>query len=220
MDSVSNESLATLLTHERLATYLKVSNDDLTAALQLYNWNIDVTTAALAMTAMVEIPLRNALDHQLTCWAHGRGSQSWFDLAPLYTQGRRDLAKATQRAGAGRRPPTHVRFVAVLSFGFWRFLLSRRYLTTLWIPALQHAFPNTDLDANSLQRSIENDVQQLHFLRNRAAHHEPLLRRDLHDDLERARHVMTCISPVARNWLDGRQLVSDVVAKRPKPPPI
>lgn len=98
--------------------------------------------------------------------------------------------------------------------------LSRRYLTTLWIPALQNAFPNTDLDANSLQRSIENDVQQLHFLRNRAAHHEPLLRRDLHDDLDRARRVMTCISPVAGNWLDERQLISDVVAARPEPPHI
>ncbi len=128
-------------------------------------------------------------------------------------------AKATQRAGAGHRQPTHGRIVAELSFGFWRFLLSRRYLTTLWIPALQNAFPNTDLDANSLQRSIENDDQQLHFLRNRAAHHEPLLRRDLHDDLERARRVMTCISPVARNWLDERQLISDVVAQRPTPPP-
>lgn len=147
MDSVSNETLATLLTHERLATYLKASNDDLTAALQPYNWNIDVTTAALAMTAMVEVPLRNVLDHQLTCWAHRRGSHSWFDLAPLDTQGRRDLAKATQRAGAGRRQPTHGRIVAELSFGFWRFLLSRRYLTTLWIPALQNAFTNTDLDA-------------------------------------------------------------------------
>ncbi len=97
MDSVSNETLATLLTHERLAPYLTGSNDDLTAALHLYTSNIDVTTAALAMTAMGEIPLRNALDHQLTCWAHGRGSESWFDLAPLDTQGRRDLAKATQR---------------------------------------------------------------------------------------------------------------------------
>lgn len=98
MDIVSDEALASLLTHERLATYLAASNGDVSAALALYNWNIDVSAAALAVTAMVEIPLRNALDHQLTCWALKRGSDSWFDLAPLDGQGRRDLAKATQRS--------------------------------------------------------------------------------------------------------------------------
>jgi hypothetical protein len=53
------------------------------------------------------------------------------------------------------------------------------------------------------------------YLRNRAAHHEPIHRRDLMSDLERAIALLECVDPVAAAWCRGREAVSDVVARRP-----
>lgn len=207
--------LAKLITRERLGSYLDASGGDLSRALKLYDWNIDLAASALSLTAMVEITLRNALDAQMVEWAKTRSAEPWWEVAPLDPQGKKDVAAAIRRARRGGRQLTHGAVVAELNFGFWRYLMSRKYLTTLWIPALHRAFPGTRLDANAAQRCLERDVQTLLFLRNRAAHHEPLLRRDLADDLSRARRVMDAVDPVALTWLSTRERLSTTAAARP-----
>lgn len=61
-----------------------------------------------------------------------------------------------------------------MSFGFWRYLSSAAHEKTLWVPYLHHGFrPGTD------RRELDRRVTALHRLRNRIAHHEPLLREDV-----------------------------------------
>jgi hypothetical protein len=213
-DAVDYERLMHLLTAERLGSYVRAC-DDVDAAFALYEWNIEVSAAAMSMTAMVEVLVRNALDEQMRKWADERGAVDWLATAPLDDRGRRDVVKARGRASRGRRAATHGHVVAELSLGFWRYLVSRRYLTSLWIPALQHAFPHRTDDANRRQRSVEQDLDQLLFLRNRAAHHEPLHRRDLTADLDRAKALAAGIDPTAHAWLTGRETLSDVLRHRP-----
>ena len=105
--------------------------------------------------------------------------------------------------------------MAELNFGFWRFLMARRYLTSLWVPALQHAFPYAPGDARQKQRTLEGHAQQLLFLRNRAAHHEPLHRRNLAVDLDSSLQLVGAIHPAARVWVAGSQKLDQVLAKRP-----
>jgi hypothetical protein len=61
--------------------------------------------------------------------------------------------------------------VAELPFGFWRYLLERRYQTTLWPQALRHDFPHLSAGGRSMLRDTGLDLQGL---RNRSAHHEPI----------------------------------------------
>lgn len=214
-DVVDYVRLQHLLTAERLGSYMAATGDDIDAAFALYEWNIDVAGAALSLTAMVEVVVRNALDRQMQAWAAARGGEEWFAIAPLDGRGRADIRKATERAARGRKPVTHGHVVAELSFGFWRFLMGRRYLTSLWIPALQHAFPWADADAQQRQLSMEGHAQQLLFLRNRAAHHEPLHRRDLGRDLDRAAALVGAVDATAADWISHKEGLLNLLQARP-----
>lgn len=212
---VDYQQLLTLLTAERLGSYLSAAEGDLDAAFALYEWNIEAAAAALSLTAMIEVVLRNALDKEMRTWAAARDESDWLAAAPLDTQGLTDITKARERAARGRQTVTHGHVVAELNFGFWRYLMSRRYLTPLWIPALQHAFPHATGDARRKQRILEGHTQQLLYLRNRAAHHEPLHRRDLRADLDRSLQLAQAIHPTARSWVSAHQQLGQVLERRP-----
>jgi hypothetical protein len=63
--------------------------------------------------------------------------------------------------------------IAELTFGFWRYLSTTAHHHPLWIPYLHNAFtPST------ARQAVDAPVGRLHQLRNRIAHHEPLLRRN------------------------------------------
>ena len=203
-----------LLTAERLSSYLAAAGGDLAGALALYEWNMDVAAAVLTTTGMVEVLVRNAFDSQLLRWAGRRGASEWFDIVPLDDQGRHDLR--TARARASRRgPEVHGRVVAELTFGFWRYLTASRYLTSLWVPATAAAFPHGSADLRSRRREVEERLQRVHFVRNRAAHHEPVHRRDLTRDLAAAVDLSAWLSPDAAAWVTARSRMRAVIDARP-----
>jgi len=173
------ETIRDLLTSDRLRSYLASCDQDLSRALELYEWNLSASAAIMQTTAMVEVVVRNALDAQLVAWAGGRGSQTWLDTIPLDARGLADVAKARDRAtNYGRAVLTHGKVVAELSFGFWRYLTAQRYHASLWVPALHAAFPGGDDDLRTRRRDVERHLADLMLVRNRAAHHEPIHRRN------------------------------------------
>lgn len=93
--------------------------------------------------------------------------------------------------------------------------MSRRYLTSLWVPALQHAFPRADGNARHKQRVLEGHTQQLLFVRNRAAHHEPLHRRSLDADLNRSLELVRAIHPTAGDWVATKEQLGNALTLRP-----
>lgn len=177
--------LLPLVTAERLGSYLRASGGDIADAFALYEWNMRAAASVMELTSMVEVLARNALDRELRDWAHRRhGGASWFDVAPLDRQGAADVQKARDRATRrGRRPEVHGRVIAELPLGFWRYLVESRYLTALWIPATHRAYPGGASDLRTRQKDVAFRMQQLNFVRNRAAHHEPIHARDLGKDL-------------------------------------
>lgn len=213
----SYEAIRGHLTNERLSSYFQSSSGDLTGAFHLYEWNMGAAAAVLSMTSMVEVIVRNALDKELTQWAESKADAgAWFDLVPLDRQGSSDLKKARERATRhGRHKEIHGKVVAELSLGFWRFLVESRYLTTLWVPATHRAFPVGPTDLRHRQRAVAKRLQQLTFVRNRAAHHEPIHRRDLTRDLGDAIELSTWVSPDAGAWVQAKSTLESVVASKP-----
>lgn len=155
----------------------------------------------------------------------GRGKRSPFvraeharrgDAVQLDQQGNLDLIEARARATRnGRRSEVHGRVIAELSFGFWRYLVESRYLTALWTPALHRSFPYGPQDVLTRQRQVRSRVQQLHFVRNRAAHHEPIHQRDLRRDLDAALDLLGWVHPVAAEWAADVTSLSAVLDARP-----
>lgn len=216
--SWSPEVIRDLLTADRLRSYLASCGDDLDAALRLYDWNLAASGAVLQTTAMVEVVVRNAVDDQLVEWAARRGAGSWLAAIPLDRRGRADIDKARRRAtGFGRERLDHGKVLAELSFGFWRYLMAQRYHASLWVPVLHRAFSGGEVDLRERRRRVERHLADLMLVRNRAAHHEPIHRRDLTQDLAAAVEVLAWIHPDAGAWLAEKSAIPTIIAAR-RPP--
>lgn len=212
-----HSELLSLVTAERLGSYLRASGGDVSDAFDLDEWHMRAAASVMELTSMVEVLTRNALDRVLRDWAHRRHSgASWLDVVPLDQQGSADIQKARDRATRrGRRPEVHGRVIAELPLGFWRYLVESRYLTALWVPATHHAFPAGDPDLRSRQKQVAFRMQQLNFVRNRAAHHEPIHARDLSRDLQFAMDLAAWISPAARKWVDATSSLPSIISSKP-----
>jgi hypothetical protein len=165
------------LSPARLSTYLTATGGDLDAAVDLYRWNAAVSAALWESIGHTEVVLRNATHDALSARHAAKGRQGqWYDdpARELDQHARDDVGKAIRRIKAGASPPEG-KVVAELSFGFWRFLLAKRYTAGLW-PALRPAFPFL---ASSDRLQLEAPVERVHKLRNRVAHHEPVIAQDL-----------------------------------------
>jgi hypothetical protein len=207
------------LSAERLGPYLVATDQDLAAAFALYEWNITAAASVLSTVAMAEVVVRNAMDTQLRGWATARrGGTSWLDAAPLDAQGRVDVSKArgyAQRTHRGGGPLPHGKVVAELNLGFWRYLAASRYFTGLWTPALHRAFPAGPGKPQNRRSAVEDRLQRLLTVRNRAAHHEPIFRRNLHRDLESAVELVGWVCADSAAWIVARSTLDEVLAAKP-----
>jgi hypothetical protein len=100
-----------------------------------------------------------------------------------------------------RKPVSPGRVVAELSFGFWVKLLGpgwrNRYEHSLWVPALHKAFSGARVDPGLpafTRKEIYHPIEALLMFRNRLAHHAPIYRRHLAQDLKSIERVATWLN--------------------------
>jgi hypothetical protein len=154
------------ITKERLTRYLRATAQDLPQALQLYEYNVALSEALYGLLHGLEVSVRNVVHETLST---GYKTPAWYDKAPLTQYWKDHVKDARKKAGAGATPG---KVIAELTFAFWVDLLSKRNKNPLWLGrGLKNAFPNTTLSRADLHRRLK--VVQL--LRNRIAHHEPVL---------------------------------------------
>ncbi|RFA16786.1 hypothetical protein B7R21_01335 [Subtercola boreus] len=186
-------------THHRAALVRAISPDRLRAfrlesarsgrdELRLYLWDRDLSAAAIADIAILEVALRNAMNDALT---RSSGRPDWYRQAMgLDNRSLQAVARAWNDVPESRRTPGRV--VAQLMFGFWRNLLEaggdvgfgplKRSVDyeDLWRASLHSAFRGGRAVAlaehGQFTRAWTLDtVKEVQAIRNRAAHHEPLL---------------------------------------------
>jgi len=210
---LDSSKLELSLSSDRLQPYLRACGGDLTQALRLYEWNVQVSGAFFESLSIVEIAVRNALSARLS-EHHGSLAGYWHDdpLGVLSPQAVDDVNKARRRVRELGRPESPGRVVAELSFSFWKFLLARRYEATLWTPHLRHAFPHLRPQS---REHVFAALETLNVVRNRVAHHEPIYRRDLNGDMLTLFRVLDWIEPDVRLWAASISRLPTILALRP-----
>ncbi|MBU3718818.1 MAG: hypothetical protein FGM45_11005 [Actinobacteria bacterium] len=215
LGGIKSEVLLQRLSAERLSTYLAATHGDIDRAIRLYEWNAEVSAALFEVIGHVEVVLRNAIHEQMTAWCRANGhDENWFLNGHGFLDDRavRDVAKALGRVRSSGRDTSPDRLVSTLSFGFWRFLLTNRYKTTLWPSSLRGAFP---LLVKGTDAELFGAISRIHALRNRVAHHEPIFRRRLDFDLLDAYLVARAIDPAIETWIRERSRVEQLLETRP-----
>lgn len=214
--STTLDTLFERLSAERLQPYVAAVGGDRTAALRLYEWNTAISGAFYETLQIFEVILRNACHRELTIW-HGDHPGEWFSdpRKILDERARQDIQKVAERLAKEHKEATTGRVIAELSFGFWRFLLTKRYTDSLWIPHLRYAFPG--LPEGHDRQNVDRTIRPIHELRNRIAHHEPIHGYPLAGYLQRIQEVTSWICPVSSAWMTVLTRVSAVLDRRPSP---
>lgn len=191
----------------------------------LYLWNTQVTKALLEDIQHTEVLLRNRVDTVLS----SNYGPRWYIVPaiPFSSKARKSIGKAIRRAGtAGGAAPPPGRVIAELSFDFWSFLFTRTYATTVW-PKFQHtlvADPSNDADTVAVPtlHEFKSKVDIVYQLRNRCAHHEPIICSDIEEEcsrLDRAQEAIALltrwIEPDASKWIVAHSRVAELRSKRP-----
>jgi hypothetical protein len=197
---------------ERLGTYQAAVGGDLDQAVALYEWNATMSGAFWITLGHVEVLVRNAMHRQLTDWSTRTYREPRWYLDPgrvLDERRHQQIAKAREQATRDRRQETPGRVVAELTFGFWPFLLTRTYDRSLW-PHLRGAWPG-----QRLRRDVHGPLADLHELRNRIGHHEPIYNRPLKELHTKALDLACWTCPDTGAWIASRCQVLAVLQTRP-----
>lgn len=214
-----NPDFEEALSLERFARYLKWAEGDRTRALELYTLNTQLSEALYTPLQVLEIALRNRIHVVLKDALHDR----WFEEEGflLVENQRRQLAKAHEELADTGKNSTPGRIVAALTFSFWTSMLSPDY-EVLWQKTL-HRIARRENGKGLRRKDLSGPLAPIRTLRNRVAHHEPIIQWNLSKHYENIVHLTRCLAPAAADWCEGHSRFPEVhpaeritLAKPPK----
>lgn len=184
--------------------------------LELYAWNAHASTAMMLPAHFAEVLTRNAVSDALTTaygpqwpWANDFELSLPNPYPPVYNP-RRDLINVRSKH------PTTGKVIADLKFAFWGQMFTARHHGRIWKSQILATFPNsTETDAKALRKRIHADLDDIRDLRNRIAHHEPILTRNLSDDHARMLDLVHLRSAETSSWLAAINEAGPAIAARP-----
>lgn len=200
---------------KRFARYLDAAGDDVALARILYEWNVELSAELFKLLSTVELILRNALSSSLSALHRSRGGDgNWllnhaFGLTPHHKRHGDDAIARLSRRG---QTLTLDSMIPELNFGFWRYLLAKRYIAKFWAAAFRNELPGV---GNDEVRGFVSRVGRLHEIRNRIAHHVPIFGRRLDLGHRDCLLVLGAVCPVTAAWAEGVGRLPEVLAARP-----
>ena len=191
-----NDEIEQTLSLERFGRYRGWADGDPERALALYALNTQISEALYTPMQMLEVALRNRVHAVMTEARHDR----WFedDGFLAVTLQRDQWTKATADIVAERKDPTPGRIVAALTFSFWTSMLSPAY-ENLWQTTL-HRIARREDGKGLRRKDFSAPLTPLRVLRNRIAHHEPVLHWNLLKHYAAIMRLTRWLSPAAADW--------------------
>jgi hypothetical protein len=208
----------------RFQRLLVDTGGDLARAHELFEWNVHAAGAAMEAIHVFELILRNAIDRELRIWNDAMAGMPDWALRPhpylLRALNQTELANAVTRArriaAEHGRPLCHDDVLAQLSLGTWRYILpskANKSKQKLWAVAIGNAFPAWPGTWSA--DSVVSRVANVHGLRNRVAHLEPLHRYDLRKVRRDIRSVCHAIGPDAARFFVQTERLLPIIESNP-----
>lgn len=199
----------------RLHTYLRQTHSNARRALQLYEWNVRASAALVPILQVNEVALRNAVNVALISafganWPFNAG---FLRSLPAQDQSSflADRSRLQRRIGVGKVTVGDV--VAAHTYWFWVRMLAGRYQSRVWNKGFALAFPHAPTGVD--REVVYSRAEAIRVLRNRIAHHEPLLNIDLPGAYQRALSIARWISPIYAEWATERWPLGPELTSRP-----
>lgn len=214
-------ALPRTISQPRFSTYLNAKNQDVEQALNLYRWNLEVSSALLVPLQICEVSIRNAVAHALeqkygAQWNQFSGFiQSLPDPHKGHSpkQNLINTNKKIKRAGK----LTAGKVIAELNFVFWEQMFSARHDSRLWVNYFFDVFPNADIaySYHVLRAEANTTIYDIRRLRNRIAHNEPVFNRNIIDDYNQIIKMIEWRCADTADWVHEMQRVLEINAAKP-----
>jgi hypothetical protein len=223
-EPVNLEAVAATLSPERLTKYMARTGHNVAKALELYIWNQEIGAALTVTLSQFEVCLRNQIAKVLVN-AYG---EAWHTKARLRYHNQdttTEFEKAHERGRKARNgfDPAAGDFIAGSDFNLWRELCKPLYAGVFWGKRVQLAFPHAPAgkERDTLVQ-VHRRVDLLLKLRNRIAHHEPIIGsnlepigeklRDRHRDMA---ELLGWMDPNFAHWMAARNRFNEVMSACP-----
>ncbi len=214
------QNLPNIIFTPRFTTYLLATDNNISTALKLYQWNLQISSALIIPLQVCEIAARNGIVLALE-QKYGQNwhtSESFIKSLPQSKSGYSPYVdfKQTSDRLSRRKALTEGKVVADLKFAFWERMLTKRHDTRLWKPYFADAFPNADNTNLHLARGeISESLEKIRRLRNRIAHHEPIFTRDITEEYSRIISIIRYRCHVSSRWVEKIQTVTIINENKP-----
>ena len=197
MARFSHADLELALSLERFGRYLAWAGRDRERAIELYTLNTRISESLYTPLQSLEVALRNRIH---VVMAEGLGDEAWFHQAGVLLNDRQpdQLTKAVEDLKAVNKMPTPGRIVAALSFGFWTAMFGPHY-EGLWRTTLHRIAAKPD-GKRLRRKDFSGPLTPIRSIRNRIAHHEPIITWDLLGIHNRMVELTRWLSPAAAAW--------------------
>ena len=168
MDKSTFSNIEKSISQERLAAY-KTDGASNEVALARYIYNIELSKSLYPIINIFEVTLRNSIDNALKKFFK---MQDWNDAIPLTQTEQMMIDGAKSKIEQKGKVFSHARFISELTLGFWVALMGKKYnsqkFRAFMIKNMFHGCPSEQKSSASIQKNLA----EIRFLRNRIAHHE------------------------------------------------
>lgn len=198
----------------RMGTYLNAAGLAPGAtALDIYVWNALVSCAFFSTLHICEVVIRNAVAHALEL----KYGVNW----PWHTGFERSLAAWAKGELHSARQGIPVgstgKVIAELKFAFWCKMFTAGQDQHIWHAHLRTVFPHlpSPLTVAAGRQMIYEDMEALRGLRNRIAHHEPIIGYPLTTCQARVQRLLNLRCKHTGAWVAEWEIVSAALSARP-----
>jgi hypothetical protein len=184
------------LSLERFGRYLDWAGGDRARAIELYTLNTRLSESFYTPLQALEIALRNRIHSVMTEARH----EAWFrdDGALLGERQPDQLAKAIEDIEREGKDAAPGRIVAALTFSFWTSMFGKEY-EALWQITL-HRIASRPGGKGFKRKDFSGPLAAIRSLRNRVAHHEPIIMWNLPKHYDKIIELTGWLSPPAAEW--------------------
>lgn len=200
-------NIKNVLSHSRLATYEKFTQDT-EQALNLYQWNLQISSALFECLAVCEVVIRNAVANAIQA-EHGTDWAFNVRFVRSMQQNRRDELLDV-------RQETTEQTICELPFVFWQGFFTARFDDEIWQKHWAVALPNAKhTDTKTMRAEVFENLEKIRKLRNRIAHHEPIFNRNLQADHKRIIKIIGYCCQDTAQWVQSWQRVDGLLTIKP-----
>ncbi len=212
--------ISNALSRQRFERYLTNCDGDMSRALELYRWNIEVSAECLKLLHVCEVTFRNAVSDALEAqygenWPSVKAFQVSLPNPKRGWNPRRDVESLSRKFNTSDQVG---KLIADSKFALWCKLMNASQNDRIWVKHFRISFPYAPLrmSTNDERQEIMDAVTEVRELRNRIAHHEPIFTREkLEEEIASAYFLIGCRCRVTEEWCRSNDRIQDFLTCRP-----